>query len=214
MRREDLERIYKDAQAIKNIVDYDQDTILVLEERTKNGEGDIFEEVYYTLEVCLSDIFQELRSRTKSTFNIFLVDENHYNKLDLYCDEDAEYVGNIAINSLTNEEIKAIYDDYAATKKLPARYIETAGGLVWDLKRNNLDGFTVIIEDYHKRFKTVFETIIPTENADLGEIDIIIGAAEMLEEVDEDAESIFNYLYDEGSWEREQIDKYLKEREE
>lgn len=214
MRREDLERIYKDAKAIKNMVDYDQATILVLEERTRKGEGDIFEEVYYTLEVCLSDIFQELRSRTKSTFNIFLVDENDYNKLDLYCDEDAEYVGNIAINSLTDDEIRSIYNDYEATKKLPSRYIETEGGLVWDLKRKNQDGFKVIVEDYHKRFKTVFETAIPTENAEIDDIDIIIGAAEMLEEVDDDDENIFNYLYDGGSWEREQIDKYLKEREE
>lgn len=208
MRREDLEKIYKDAKEIKNRLECDQDTVLVLEETTK---GSIFEDVYYSIEVCLHDIFQELKNKTKSTFNIYLVDETEY---CTKCDKYGEYVGNIAINSLINEEINLIFKDYEATKKLPARYIETAGGLVWDLKRNNLDGFTVIIEDYHKRFKTVFETIIPTENADLGEIDIIIGAAEMLDEVDEDDKNIFNYLSDDGSWEREQIDKYLKEREE
>lgn len=210
MRREELERIYNDAKEIKNSLECDQETVLVLEERTKNGDGSIFEEVYYSIDVCLYDIFQELKNKTKSAFNMYLVKASDYDEFDNF----GEYcLSDIAINSLTNEEIKVIYDDYAATKKLPARYIETAGGLVWDLKRNNLDGFTVIIEDYHKRFKGVFETIIPTENADLGEIDIIISAAEMLEEVDKDDENIFNYLYDEGSWEREQIDKYLKERE-
>lgn len=203
-------RIYNDAREIKNTVDCDQNMILVLEECTRKGEGDVFEEVYYTLEVCLYDIFQSLKNKTKSTFNIYLVDETEY---CTKCDKYGEYVGNIAINLLTNEEINLIYNDYEATKKLPARYIETKGGLVWNLKRNNLDGFNVIIEDYHKRFKKVFETIIPTENAELGDIDIIIGAADMLEEIDEDDENIFNYLYDNGSWELEMIDKYLNERE-
>lgn len=203
-----MNRIYKDAREIKNTVDCDQNKILVLEECTRKGEGDVFEEVYYSLEVCLYDIFQSLKSKTKSTFNIYLVNYFDYDNIGEYC------LGDIAINLLTNEEINLIFKDYEATKKLPARYIETAGGLVWDLKRNNLDGFTVIIEDYHKRFKTVFETIIPTENADLGEIDIIIGAAEMLKEIDEDPENIYIYLYDGGSWESDQIDKYLKEREE
>lgn len=211
MRREDLEKIYKDAKEIKNSLDCDQETVLVLEERTDNGDGSIFEEVYYSIEVCLYDIFQELKNKTKSTFNMHLVKASDYDDIDNF----GEYcLGDIAINALTNEEIKAIYADYAAMKKLPARYIETDGGLVWNLKRNNLDGFDVIIEDYHKRFEKVFETIIPTENADLGEIDIIIGAAEMLKEVDDNDENIFNYLYDGGSWEREQIDEYLKESEE
>ena len=206
-----MNRIYKDLKEIKNTVDCDQNKILVLEECTRKGEGDVFEEVYYTLEVCLSDIFQSLKTKTKSTFNIYLVDETEYCK-GCFGNENY-YVGNIAINSLTNEEINTIYRDYEATKKLPARYIETNGGLVWNLKRNNLDGFTVIIEDYHDRFKAVFETVIPTENAELGEMDIIIGAAEMLKEIDEDSENIFNYLYDEGCREREWIDEYLKESE-
>jgi len=204
-----MNRIYNDAREIKNTVDCDQNTILVLE-ITRKGEGDVFEEVYYTLEVCLYDIFQSLKSKTKSTFNIYLVDETEY---CTKCDKYGEYVGNIAINSLINEEINLIFKDYEATKKLPCRYIETDGGLVWNLKRNNLDGFNVIIEDYHKRFKKVFETIIPTENVELGDMDIIIGAAEMLKEIDEDDENIFNYLYDSGSWEREKIDEYLKESE-
>lgn len=204
-----MNRIYNDAREIKNTVDCDQNTILVLE-ITRNGEGDTFEEVYYTLEVCLYDIFQLLKSKTKSTFNIYLVDETEY---CTKCDKYDEYVGNIAINSLINEEINLIFKDYEATKRLPARYIETDGGLVWNLKRNNLDEFNVIIEDYHKRFKKVFETIIPTENAELADMDIIIGAADMLEEIDEDDENIFNYLYDGGSWEREMIDKYLNESE-
>lgn len=211
MRREDLERIYKDAKEIKNQLETDPESILVLEEITRNGNGDGFEDVCDDLEFCLDDIFHQLKDRTKSAFNIYLVDKNDYFKdCDAYTDYPAN---NNAINSLTNEEIKAIYEDYEATKKLPSRYIETEGGLVWNLKRNNLDGFDVIIEDYHKRFEKVFETIIPTENAELGDMDIIIGAAEMLEEVDDDDENIFNYLYDGGTWEREQIDEYLKERE-
>lgn len=202
-------KIYNDAREIKNTVDCDQNKILVLEECTRKGEGDTFEEVYYSLEVCLYDIFQSLKSKTKSTFNIYLVNYFDYDNIGEYC------LGDIAINALTNEEINKIYRDFEATKRLPARYIETNGGLVWNLKRNNLDaGFNVIIEDYHKRFKKVFETIIPTENAELGDMDIIIGASEMIEEIDDDAENIFNYLYDGGSWEREMIDEYLKESEE
>lgn len=203
-----MNRIYKDLKEIKNAVDCDQNKILVLEECTRNGEGSIFEEVYYTIEVCLYDIFQALKSKTKSNFNIYLVNALNYEDIGEYC------LGDIAINALTNEEIKTIYRDYEATNKLLGRYIETNGGLVWNLKRINLDGFNVIIEDYHKRFKKVFETIIPTENAELGDIDIIIGAAEMLKEIDEDSENIFNYLYDEGCREREWIDEYLKESEE
>lgn len=211
MRREDLERIYKDAKEIKNQLETDPESILVLEEITRNGEGDVFEDVCDDLEFCLDDIFHHLKDRTKSAFYIYLVDKNDYFKdCDAYTDYPAN---NNANNSLTNEEIKAIYKDYEATKKLPSRYIETEGGLVWNLKRNNLDGFDVIIEDYHNRFEKVFETIIPTENAEIGDMDIIIGAAEMLEDVDDDDEKIFNYLYDGGSWEREQIDDYLKERE-
>lgn len=209
MRREDLEKIYNDVKEIKNRLETDPGTLLVLEEITRNGEGDAFEDVCNDLEFCLDDVFHHFKDKTKSAFNIFLVDSDEYydfRNLD-------EYAGHIAIKSLTNEEIRAIYEDYEATKKLPVRYIETEGGLVWNLKRNNLDGFNVIIEDYHKRFKKVFETIIPTENAELGDMDIIIGAAEMLEAVDDDDENIFNYLYDGGSWEREQIDNYLKESE-
>lgn len=210
MRREDLEKIYNDVKEIKNRLETDPGTLLVLEEITRNGEGDAFEDVCNDLEFCLDDVFHHFKDKTKSAFNIFLVDSDEY--YDCFCNFD-EYVGHIAIKSLTNEEIKAIYADYDASIKLTSRYIETAGGLVWNLKRNNLDGFNVIIEDYHKRFEKVFETIIPTENADLGDMDIIIGAAEMLEEVDDDDENIFNYLYDGGSWEREQIDNYLKESE-
>lgn len=209
MMREKLEKIYNDVKDIKNRLETDPGTLLVLEEITRNGEGDAFEDVCNDLEFCLDDVFHHFKDKTKSAFNIFLVDSDEYydfRNLD-------EYAGHIAIKSLTNEEIKAIYEDYEATKKLPVRYIETEGGLVWNLKRNNLDGFNVIIEDYHKRFKKVFETLIPTENAEIGDMDIIIGAAEMLEEVDDDDENIFNYLYDGGSWEREQIDKYLKESE-
>lgn len=209
MRREDLEKIYNDVKEIKNRLETDPGTLLVLEEITRNGEGDAFEDVCNDLEFCLDDVFHHFKDKTKSAFNIFLVDSDEYydfRNLD-------DYAGHIAIKSLTNEEIRAIYEDYEATKKLPSRYIETAGGLVWNLKRNNLDGFNVIIEDFHKRFKKVFETIIPTENAEIGDIDIIIGAAEMLEEVDDDDENIFNYLYDGGSREREQIDNYLKESE-
>jgi hypothetical protein len=208
-----MNRIYKDLKEIKNAVDCDQNKILVLEECTRNGEGDVFEEVYYSLEVCLSDIFQSLKSKTKSTFNIYLVDKNEYRK-ECFGNENHYVANNIAINSLINEEINLIFKDYEATKKIPSRYIETKGGLVWNLQRNNLDGrFNVIIEDYHNRFKKVFESIIPTEDAELDDIDIIIGAADMLKEIDEDDENIFNYLYDNGSWEREQIDEYLKESE-
>lgn len=198
-------RIYNDAKEIKNALENDPELILVLEEILRNGEGDAFEDVYDDLECCLHDVFKH---KSNSKYNIYLVNETEYYT---ECDSYGEYVGNIAINSLNNNEIRLIYDDYEATKKLPARYIETEGGLVWNLKRDNLDEFNVIIEDYHKRFKKVFETIIPTENAELGDMDIIIGAGDMLKEIDEDDENIFNYLYDEGSWEREQIEEYLKE---
>ena len=40
-----MNRIYNDAREIKNTVDCDQNTILVLE-ITRKGEGDVFEEVY------------------------------------------------------------------------------------------------------------------------------------------------------------------------
>lgn len=201
-------KIYNDAKEIKIALENDPELILVLEETLRNGEGDTFEDVYDDLECCLHDVFKH---KSNSSYTIYLVNETEYYT---ECDSYDEYVGNIAINSLNNKEIRLIYADYEATKKLPARYIETEGGLVWNLKRNNLDEFNVIIEDYHKRFEKVFETIIPTENAELDDMDIIIGAAAMLKEIDEDDENIFNYLYDEGSWERQKIDEYLKEREE
>lgn len=115
MATKEIERIYNDINAIKNRLENDPETILVLEERIRNGEGDSFEEVYNDLENCLYDVFKFLENKTKSTFNIFLVDEKEYYT---ECYEYAEYVGNIAINSLTNYEINAIYNNYKEEQKI------------------------------------------------------------------------------------------------
>lgn len=110
-----FEKIYNDAKEIKNKLESHPELTLVMEETKRNGEGDSFEEIYDDLEICLEDIFKSLKYKTKSKFNIHLVDETQYYS---ECYNDTEYVGNIAINTITNEEITTLFNCESAKEHM------------------------------------------------------------------------------------------------
>ena len=103
-----IEKIYKDVKEIKKALENDPELILVLEEIKRNGNGDAFNDIYDDLDNCLDDVFEALKNKTTSNFNIFLVNETQYYSK---CDSYGEYVEDIAINLLINAEINAIYEN-------------------------------------------------------------------------------------------------------